>query len=124
MNMRKRVARAAFALMVLAGAIGTAYAESLTWYFRSDHPNIVSLEVYSQSRNHVWPGNGDAYVLDDWDVHSFPLSCRSGEKICYGAWVRNESNSYWGAGYDGIEACDDCCYYCEGGSTPVIVLNP
>jgi len=122
-------ATGAVLLGVIAGLAvlptGTAaYAESLLWHFRSDHANIVSLEFYSQNRGHVWPGDDQVYVIDDYDVHDYPLECQPGEKICYGAWVRNDSSSYWGAGYDGVQACENCCYTCDGGQTDIIVLAP
>lgn len=106
----------------LASGLG-ASAESFTWHFRSEHPNTISLEFYSQDRDHVWPGNNEVYVIDDDSVHHYTLECRRGEKICYGAWVRNRSQSYWGAGYDGVEACESCCYVCDGGETNTLVLE-
>jgi hypothetical protein len=118
-------------LIVLSAAILPALlpidavkADSLTWTFRSDHPNVVSLEFYSKTRNHVWPGDGKVYILDDSEEHTYNLGCRTGEKICYGAWVRNRSDEYWGVGYDGKEGCTGCCYTCGAGATKVFVLNP
>lgn len=111
-------------LVTLFSASGQGYAANLTFYLQSQHPNVVSLEFYSQDRNHVWPGNDQVYLLDDYDTHEFSLSCNKGEKICYGAWVRNRSDLYWGVGLDNAEYCKDCCYNCNGGHTPVIVLNP
>ena len=115
------------ALLVAASFLcvgfGSARSEDLTWHFRSEHQNVVSLEFYSQDRNHVWPGDNEVYILDDDEVHDYTIDCQSGEKICYGAWVRNRSNSYWGAGYDGKEACESCCYRCDGGETNILVLD-
>lgn len=116
------------ALAVLSTAafapVQAAKADELVWTFRSDHPNVVSLEFYSQTRSHVWPGNGKVYILDDSEEHTYSLNCRTGEKICYGAWVRNRSSQYWGVGYNGEEGCTGCCYTCGGGATKVFVLNP
>jgi len=99
-------------------------AESLTWEFRSEHPKIVDVELYSDTRRgHVWPGNNKVYVLDDYSNKTIRISCRYGEKVCYGAWVRNRNNSYWGVGYNNRNRCRSCCYTCDGGSTKVIVLN-
>lgn len=111
------------AAFVFCVGYGSARSEDLTWHFRSEHPNVVSLEFYSQDRNHVWPGDNEVYILDDDEVHAYTITCRSGEKICYGAWVRNRSSSYWGAGYDGKQACERCCYRCNGGETNILVLN-
>jgi hypothetical protein len=105
-------------------APATAKAETLTFYIQSDHPNVVELEFYSQDRNHVWPGNNEVYILDDYNVKNITLSCRSGELICYGAWVRNRSNLYWGVGPNDSQSCSSCCYYCDGGYTETIGLDP
>jgi len=100
-----------------------ASAGELIWHFRSEHSGVINLEFYSQNRNHVWPGNNQVYVIDDGNVHDYALECNSGEKICYGAWLRSDSSSYWGSGYGGEQRCDSCCFTCDGGPTNVMVLN-
>ena len=117
-------------LIVIAALFYTApitasHAETLEWQFRSEHPKVVDVELYSHSRRgHVWPGNNKVYVLNDYSTKTIRISCRSGEKVCYGAWVRNRSNLYWGVGYKNRNRCSSCCYTCNGGSTKIIVLNP
>ena len=117
-------------LIVIAALFYTApitasHAETLEWQFRSEHPKVVDVELYSHSRRgHVWPGNNKVYVLNDYSTKTIRISCRSGEKVCYGAWVRNRSNLYWGVGYKNRNRCSSCCYTCNGGQTKVIVLNP
>ncbi len=113
------------ALLVAAASLFAtqASAAELVWRIQSEHPNHVSLEFYSQDRNHAWPGGGDVYVIEDWDTHTYALTCNDGEKICYGAWV-NESSSYWGAGYEGAEACETCCAVCGYGDIKTKVLKP
>lgn len=103
--------------------VATASAAELQWHIRSEYDRPVSLEFYSQNRNHVWPGNNEVYVIRDYDVHNYTLTCNNGEKICYGAWERNNSSSYWGSGYDGKQSCDSCCFTCGAGDTPTVVLN-
>jgi hypothetical protein len=112
-------------LLALTCVFGTttAKAESLTSLIQSDHPNIVSVEFYAQGSNHAWPGGDSVYIIDDNQVHSYPLSCNSGETICYGAWVKGNASTYWGTGQGGKQGCDDCCYTCSGGETPVRVLR-
>ncbi len=113
-------------LIFAAGSVygGPADAEEITWRFKSEHQNTVSLEFYSQDRNHVWPGNGKVYTIDDWDTHAYTLSCRNNELICFGAWVRNQSNTYWGSGYDDKHSCENCCARCGQGDVQTQVLNP
>ena len=101
-----------------------ALADTMTLQFRSEHTNIVDVEFYSQNRNHVWPGNGEIYVLDNYEQKTMTISCHRGEKICYGAWVRNRTHDYWGAGYGGTQACDSCCVTCNERTAEVWVLNP
>lgn len=116
----------AFALLFVTLAAmaspSAARSESLTFYIKSDYQYIVELEFYSQNRNHVWPGNNRVYILDDYDTKNITLSCNYGEKICYGAWVQNETSRYWGVGYDGRQTCANCCYTCDGGYTETITL--
>mgnify|MGYP000047125305 CR=1 FL=1 len=116
--------RALGAALILAGLGGAAQADNLVWTFSSTHPNIVDLEFYSQDRNHVWPGNGQVYYIDDYNMHTYNLNCYSGEKICYGAWVRGASATYWGVGPNNSQFCPDCCYTCGAGNVGAINLKP
>lgn len=114
-----------FSVVYFGAATQSAEAGSLLWRFESKHPNVVNVELYSDTRRgHVWPGNNRVYVLDDYSVKTINISCRNGEKVCYGAWVKNRSNLYWGVGYKNRNRCSNCCYTCNGGQTRVIVLNP
>jgi hypothetical protein len=115
----------AMALACVLGlfAASPACAQSLTWKFKSEHPNTVSVELYSDNRNRVWPGSGEVYSLNDYSTRTINISCIRGEKICYGAWVRNTQSSSWGAGYGGKSSCKRCCYECDGGVTPTLVLD-
>lgn len=121
-DMKLKAIVLAATMFLLAGFL-PAQAGDLTWNIQSYHPNSVQLEFYSSDRNAAWPGGGEIYVLDDSEVHTYPLNCQSGETICYGAWVDGDSSTYWGAGLDGELGCDDCCYSCSGGETPVLVLQ-
>lgn len=97
--------------------------ETLSWTFTSNHPSIVQLEFYSQSRNAAWPGGGMAYEIDDWKAHTYHLTCRTGEKICYGAWVKNDSSTYWGAGMDDEFGCSNCCRICATADAGHVTLE-
>ncbi|MEP3428374.1 MAG: hypothetical protein ABJN98_06830 [Roseibium sp.] len=103
----------------------SASADNMVWRFQSEHQKIVDVELYSDSRRgHVWPGNNKIDVLDDFSTKTINISCKYGESICYGAWVRNRNSTYWGVGYKNRNRCNSCCYTCDGGQTKVIVLNP
>ena len=91
-------------------------AEQITWNVKSLYRYKVQIEFYSQDRKHAWPGGNRAYNLNDYDVHSYTLNCSSGEKICYGAWDKNNPKTYWGVGMNDRHSCEGCCYTCDGDS--------
>ena len=111
----------AFATIILLSI--PVNAQSLTWYVRSEYPYTVSLKFFSQGRNHVWPGGNEVWILNDSQTHTFNLECYQGENICYGAWPRGNSRTYWGVGQYGRHYCNHCCYTCNGGETRVQVLQ-
>ncbi len=78
-----------------------ARAETFTWIVRSLHPNRVQIEFYSQLDHGSWPGDDDAYVLDDNSFHQFVLGCDSGDRA----------------------DCKSCCSVCDGGKRE-ITLKP
>lgn len=119
--------RRAAALFLLAGTVAAsvlpAAAADVTFVMRNSHPNAVEVELYSQDREYVWPGNGEVFYLDDGETKQIPLSCEEGETICYGAWISGDKQSYWGVGPDNAENCENCCYTCTGGETEQINLT-
>ncbi|MCF3640762.1 hypothetical protein LXM94_12370 [Rhizobium sp. TRM95111] len=117
-----RLRLAVICLAAVAGTAAGAQASDVTFVMRNNHPNAVEVELYSQDRDHVWPGNGEIYYLDDGEAKEMSLACEEGEKICYGAWVSGDKGTYWGTGPNNADACDDCCYTCTGGNTETIDL--
>jgi hypothetical protein len=113
---------AVFSLAILFAP--AAYAGDVTFTVKNSHPNAMRLELYSQDRDYVWPGDGKDFYLDDGETKSLPISCNEGESICYGAWVDGEEGTYWGVGPGNKEKCEDCCYTCSGGETEEINLVP
>lgn len=110
------------ALAAVLATSGQVVAEDVTFVMSNGHPYAVEVELYSQDRNHVWPGGGQVYLLDDGETTSMPISCQSGETICYGAWVSGDEGTYWGVGPKDQQGCENCCYTCEGGATEEINL--
>lgn len=121
---RRAVLRAVAAILALVAAAGFAAAADVTFVMNNQHPNAVEVELYSQDRDHVWPGGGEVYLLDDGETREMSLACEEGESICYGAWLSGDQNSYWGVGPGNAQKCDNCCYTCEGGQTEQINLVP
>lgn len=118
------IAAAAIACIAVIAGPASSFAADVTFVMKNSHPNAVELELYSDDRNHIWPGNNQVYYLDDGETKSVPLSCNEGESICYGAWVSGDKGTYWGVGPDNTDTCDDCCYTCTGGETEEIDLVP
>jgi hypothetical protein len=96
---------------------------TLIFKIKSNYKYKVQVEFYSQARKHAWPGGSKAYNIDDYEVHSYTLNCRIGEKICYGAWANGDSKTYWGVGLNDRQRCTQCCAQCNGG-TISFTLNP
>ena len=65
---RRAVLRAVAAILALVAAAGFAAAADVTFVMNNQHPNAVEVELYSQDRDHVWPGGGEAYLLDDGET--------------------------------------------------------
>ena len=75
-------------------------------------------------RQRVWPGNGQVYVINDFQTHTYPLNCQVGERICYGAWVQGGNlTPYWGAGRNARENCQSCCLTCPAARSAPFVLE-
>lgn len=128
--MRLEVRTACRAVLVL-GALwmglslgGTATAGSILWQIQSFYRHKVDLAFYSQNRRHEWPGGGNVYILNDYSVRKIRIACVNGERVCYGAWVRGNTRSYWGSGYKSAHRCQTCCYTCQNNVvTQVFKLN-
>ncbi|TPN47995.1 hypothetical protein FJ981_23230 [Mesorhizobium sp. B1-1-4] len=116
--------RSLAALSLAMLLVPSAHAGDVTLAIKNSHPNAMRLELYSQDRDYVWPGNGKDFYLDDGETRQLPVSCDEGESICYGAWVDGDEGTYWGVGPGDKEKCDDCCYTCSGGGTEEIELVP
>jgi hypothetical protein len=106
------------ATAMLLFTLGTKSAEAqdngvITFKFINSAKYIVYVRMFSSPRGSVWPGNNKAWVLDNRDEQSFPLRCRVGEKICYGAAYKGgDSAGFWGVGIEGKRGCERCCLTC------------
>lgn len=86
----------------------------LTFLVESKYAYKMQIEFYSQDRKVAWPGNGQAFNIDDYRTHVYKLSCNSGETICYGAWPTGSGSKYWGKGFNDRHSCENCCARCDG----------
>jgi len=100
-----------------------ASAASLLWTFDNEINQNISIEFYSQDRNHVWPGNDQVYVIGPSDgARTYNLDCQQNELICYGGWVRSNKSTFWGSGRNDSQQCDTCCARCGQGSVEPVNL--
>ena len=57
----RALARAAVCAGLLTAA-SPGLAADVTFIMQNSHEFAVEVELYSQDRNHVWPGNGQVYL--------------------------------------------------------------
>jgi hypothetical protein len=105
------------------GGGGGGGATQQIWTVKSMYQYKVQIAFYSRERNHEWPGNGQAWDLNDYNNHTYTLNCRRGEKICFGAWVTGNASKFWGVGFGGKQGCSSCCFFCGQQPQPQ-VLQP
>lgn len=103
----------------LPSAATPASADQLTFWVKAENDYTTRIE-FSSSRNRYWPGDGKSWVIDDYETHKYVLNCRSGEKICYGAW-EPETGTRWGVGYQRDRTCSNCCYTCNGNTSTRLI---
>lgn len=101
-----------------------ASAEEITFSINNKSDYDIQIEFYSQDRNHAWPGGNQAYNLGSGNSNEYKLACRSDEKVCYGAWVKGRSSTYWGVGLDNKQSCSACCQNCGDGDLSRTLTNP
>ena len=106
-----------------ASEIVAASYSSLTPRMRSFNRHQVAVRFYSLNRSVVWPSQDRVYLLKDYEVHQFPLSCVAGERICYGAWAYPDRAKTWGLGTNKRNGCTTCCFVCDGAQTRIVNLN-
>jgi L-rhamnose mutarotase len=121
--MLKKLIVLTLATMFLTPGCSIAQAQSLTWKFQNFDNKAVDIQFYADDRKQVWPDHRAAYSIEDRGMHHYTLSCTAGEKVCYGAWERGNASAFWGKGNNDKQRCSDCCYTCNGGTTPTHKLN-
>ncbi len=115
---------AAIAGLIAAASTSVALADDMTFYMKHSRPTGIAIELFSQDRRQVWPGNDKVYFLDVGERKSVTVECQAGENICYGAWVNGDDSIWWGVGPDNNQQCNDCCRICVDGTTEALVIGP
>jgi hypothetical protein len=99
-------------LALLSAPAANAEEVQMSYYLRNMLPHAVVIELYSQSRRHVWPGDDKVYLLLEGERKAVQIRCEARERICYGAWINGSAQINWGVGPDNRETCTDCCAIC------------
>ena len=94
----------------------------LRWNIENRSGRRIELQLYSQDRRWVWPSANRVYLFPNGKRYTIDISCKKNEKICYGAWLANDTRTYWGVGYRDRHGCSGCCYICGRGETQLIKL--
>jgi hypothetical protein len=111
------------ATAILASVV-CARADTFTIRMENLHNEWVQVKFFSKSRAATWPGPNLGYDQKDHGVHTYSLLVNPGEKICFGAWVHNDSAVHWAEGIKGNAGCRDCCWdTSDGGHSDVVVLS-
>ncbi|WP_316858116.1 hypothetical protein [uncultured Cohaesibacter sp.] len=99
-------------------------AGSMHWRFTKQYSGAIDIKLFPIDRPaYSWPGKGKVYTMSSPEEWYLDISCRTGEKICYGASPRNGRKIYWGVGLKNEYGCKGCCYFCNGGKTRLIELR-
>jgi hypothetical protein len=114
--LRKLATAVVLALLVVLGSGGApvrAQDGVVSFRFTNNAAYTVYVKMFAQSRSWVWPSGSTSYILDDRTERTARLSCRVGEKICFGASYRGDDTPiFWGVGLRGTRPCTDCCLRC------------
>jgi hypothetical protein len=114
--LRKLATTILLALLVVAGA-GSEPVQAqqgvVTFRFTNNAAYTIYVKMFSHTRSWVWPSPTTHFILDDRTERSARLTCRVGEKICFGgSYTANDTPIYWGVGYRGTRGCEGCCLRC------------
>jgi len=72
----------------------------------------VQFKLFSRANEgRQWPSTDKVWFLVGRDSLETEISCKPGEKICFGAWEAGERN-YWGCGQACRSGCSGCCSTC------------
>ena len=100
---------------------------TLTWQLELDSgcSTAVYLKFFDETANLQWPAQNYFYVLNQpGQVQSFALACTTGDSVCYGASLyQNSDQLYWGVGVLNDQSCASCCISCANTTVSPIDLT-
>ncbi|ESZ67995.1 hypothetical protein X727_22510 [Mesorhizobium sp. L103C119B0] len=99
-----------------------AHAADMAFFVKNLRKQAVAVELFSRDRKMSWPGGDQVFLIEPSSQKSVPISCMSGENICYGAWVNGNDAVSAGVGPDNDQPCDNCCFICVEKTTETIDL--
>jgi hypothetical protein len=118
-----RLTLLAAGLALMAAVLPAAAEDGMTFYIRNQSDRAVAMELHGKGADRVWPGGGQAYLLEGQEKKSVLIDCVEGENICYGAWAHGDDRIAWGVGPDNNRDCADCCWLCVWKTTTTVDLG-
>lgn len=103
-------------------AADSASAADMGFLLENEHRQPVAIELHGKDR--AWPGDNQVYLLGPGDIKKVTISCTTGERICYGAWINGNDRVAFGVGPDNDRTCHNCCSICVGQTMETIDLTP
>ncbi len=119
------------AASVLAAPVAAA---EMTFQLVNDTERALNFKLFSRGESRQeWPSKTKAYsIKPEAAVQQVKITCEASEQICWGAWMRvqsesgeikgpngqraTHSSSYRaGAGERGQRSCEHCCHVCTDG---------
>ena len=111
---RRALAAVAVTLpLLLIGASAMGYGDTtqvVTMNNQTDR--VIAYQFTNKHDTKRWPAWNRHWEVDPHQSLTHRLSCYDGQRICYGAWVRDQPDLYWGIGLEHNEQCEDCCFVC------------
>jgi hypothetical protein len=102
-----------------------AEAASFDWRWTNRSGKLVHVQIYANGRNNIWPATEQHWIVpSDRKFYTNRISCKRGEKICYGAWIADQPDLYWGVGKGGQQNCSNCCFVCDGQQSSMLSFDP
>jgi len=115
--MRKSPIIALLSLVLICGIQASpAQSGEATFNITNKARFNVMVKVFSKNRHWTWPAATRHWDLNDSARHSLRISCNSGEQVCFGGSYTADNTTYWGVGFKGDKACQDCCLTCGNAS--------
>lgn len=97
--------------------------DTMSWDIKNTCSGQVDLQLFDETGGGVWPARDRVYRLDAGERWLQRIECNTNSRICFGAALRSNYNSYWGVSLSNDQTCTNCCKVCNGGNPDAISLT-